>query len=346
MRTVSSRVAALCVASLAALLAACADPLESPQDPDFGKASSAPTVTSADPAEATRDTTLDVTVTGSGFDAGSQVDFLLGGAPDPKVRTNSTRYVSSKQLVANVTIDADATISYRDVAVTTSTGKKGIGSEKFAVVAYEAPVTTTLADDDQEVATSLQIRSDGSGSYTDAQNLVSFLQKIGAWVLDSYNPSNATRRVYLEFSRPIAGSGPGGGAPVAIPSGLYYARVIARCNLYGTAMQSVGLGGTTTCPLHIRFDYGGSSYALQMNPLESSLEASYPQTDPATVTCVASSGVPGRLCGAWRITPSGTAGGGAANVAKLLKYVTKQGRTTAVDQGDFHFSFSIGVTDP
>ncbi len=34
------------------------------------------------------------------------------------------------------------------------------------------------------------------------------------------------------------------------------------------------------------------------------------------------------------------------NVGKLVKVVTSKGKTTDVDQGDFYFSFSIGMTNP
>jgi hypothetical protein len=102
--------------------------------PRFAKVPSGPTVTGADPVASKRDTTLDVRVLGSGFSSGSRVDFLLNGATDPKVRTNSTRYISGTELVANITIDATATVDYRDVAVTTAAGKKGIGTEAFVVL--------------------------------------------------------------------------------------------------------------------------------------------------------------------------------------------------------------------
>jgi hypothetical protein len=345
MRAVSFRLPTSWVVGLVVSLAACAAPPDAPTVPDFARGSSGPSVTATDPSEATRDTTLDVAVLGSGFDAGSRVEFLLAGDADPKLRTDSTRYVSSRELVATVTIDADAAIGFRDVAVTTSTGKKGIGSERFSVVLEEALVTSTVADADPSVAPTLQIRSDSLGAYQHSNALVSMIQAIGAWVLDSYNPNNAARRLYLEFSRPIAGSGPNGGSPVAVPSGLYYARVIARCNLYGNAMQALGLGGTMACPLHIRFAYGGSDYAVQMNPQSGDADGSYAETNPATVTCVAASSS-GGLCAGWRLTPSGTNAGSSANVAKLIKYATSKGKTTKLNQGDFYFSFSIGVTDP
>lgn len=129
-----------------ALFTACADPGRLPTaatvasaGANAAKVPSGPTVTATDPAESVRDTTLDVRVLGSGFDNGSSADFLLNGVPDPKVVTNSTRFVSSTEVVANVTIVMDAVPAYRDVAVTTSTGKKGIGTAKFQVLSPIVP---------------------------------------------------------------------------------------------------------------------------------------------------------------------------------------------------------------
>ena len=122
----------------AALAAACS--AEGPTDvsptPSAGKvaATTSPTVTATNPSATLRDTTLDVHVLGSGFDRGSRVDFLLDGIPDPKVRTNSSRYVNQGDLVANVTVAIDAVPDRYDVMVTTSRGKKGIGTERFEVL--------------------------------------------------------------------------------------------------------------------------------------------------------------------------------------------------------------------
>jgi probable HAF family extracellular repeat protein len=91
-------------------------------------------VTATSPSSSARDTTLDVQVSGSGFDRGSQAVFLLDGVADARVRTNSTRYVSQGQLVANLTIALDAVPERYDVMVTTSKGKKGIGTELFTVL--------------------------------------------------------------------------------------------------------------------------------------------------------------------------------------------------------------------
>jgi probable HAF family extracellular repeat protein len=79
---------------------------------------------------------LDVKVIGSGYDRASKAVWALNGdtaLATTKVKTNSTRYVSSKQLIANITIAADASLDKYDVLVITSSGKKGIGIELFAV---------------------------------------------------------------------------------------------------------------------------------------------------------------------------------------------------------------------
>ena len=100
-----------------------------------GKPSGDPTVKATDPVSAPQDTTLDVRVLGSGFDDGSVARFLLNGVAVADVRTNSTRFVTSKELVANVTIAADAVTEFYDVEVTTLRGKRGVGIELFEVTA-------------------------------------------------------------------------------------------------------------------------------------------------------------------------------------------------------------------
>src|SRR5688572_18608965 len=70
-------------------------------------AGSGPRVTATDPDTGFRSTTIDVQVLGSGFDTGSKVVWALNGDTafaTTHVKTNSTRYVSSKKLIANITI--------------------------------------------------------------------------------------------------------------------------------------------------------------------------------------------------------------------------------------------------
>lgn len=117
------------------LLSACVDrePTLPPMRAAAGGGGGGVSVTATDPDSATQDTTLDVVVSGSGFDQGSQAQWAIAGVPSAKVHTNSTRFVTSKKLIANITIALDAVTGLYDVMVTASTGKKGIGSELFAV---------------------------------------------------------------------------------------------------------------------------------------------------------------------------------------------------------------------
>jgi hypothetical protein len=210
-------------------------------------------------------------------------------------------------------------------------------------------VTSTIADADSSIAPSLQIRSDGIGTYRNSSTLISQIQSIGAWELDSYNPNGATRTMYLDFSQPVAGSGPTGGGAVPIPSGLYKVHMIAKCNLYNNSFLTIAPGATVPCPLHIGAIFvGAEQYALQMNPRLSAADTAWAETNWTNVTCV-SSGV--GSCTAWSITPSSTApDGSSSNVAALLHYVsttTNRKTTTAiVKEGDFQIAFHIVVTNP
>ncbi|HEX9166730.1 MAG TPA: hypothetical protein VF862_12530 [Gemmatimonadales bacterium] len=125
------------LAVLTMMLVACQTegPVDSGPGPSFatGNATGDPVVTATDPTAAPQDTTLDLRVFGSGYDRGSTVELLLGGQSVGTIRTNSTRYIKSTELVANVTISASAAVATYDVAVTTSRGRKGIGTEMFAV---------------------------------------------------------------------------------------------------------------------------------------------------------------------------------------------------------------------
>ena len=94
-------------------------------------------VSSTRPAYGDRGTTIDVHVIGSGFASDAQATWLLHGAADPaRVRTNRTTFVSSTELIANITISSDADLAFWDVAVS-SGGKNGVGTEIFEVTTAE-----------------------------------------------------------------------------------------------------------------------------------------------------------------------------------------------------------------
>src|SRR5215211_3281250 len=105
----TSRWFASAALALATFIAACTEVTSSSNNGAvglrFGKTSvTGPIVTATVPAQAALDTTVDVQVSGSGFDAGSQADFVLNGVEVQGVKTNFTRFVSSASLIANVTV--------------------------------------------------------------------------------------------------------------------------------------------------------------------------------------------------------------------------------------------------
>jgi len=139
---------------------------------DAARSSGDPSVASADPNNAPQDTTLDVRVLGSAFDRGSTAEWAIAGVPSAKVRTNSTRFVNSKELIANITIALDADTVLYDVIVTTTTGKKGIGTELFQVRAKGPPPENPKAIFDYPADdASFKIRSDHRAEYLSADGL-------------------------------------------------------------------------------------------------------------------------------------------------------------------------------
>jgi hypothetical protein len=139
----------------------------------------------------------------------------------------------------------------------------------------------------------------------------------------------STRGGYIAFDQPIAGSGPSGGAPVAPPSGLHKARIIAQCSreAYNQNMLTMSAGQTIACPMYVRFDADGTAYRIAMNASEVA------GTDDVTITCAS-----GSPCTAWNIAPSGASSRGVLD---------KQGKgTTWIRQGTFSFSFGFAAMKP
>ena len=92
-------------------------------------------VTAADPPAAEQGTVnLNVKVTGRGFKNGAKAKwFVTGSADTGGVTVNSTTFVSSTELSANITVADSATIANYDIQVLNSDGRGGKGTELFAV---------------------------------------------------------------------------------------------------------------------------------------------------------------------------------------------------------------------
>ncbi len=103
----------------------------------FASAQGQVQVTAADPAAAEQGTiNLNVKVTGKGFKNGAKAKWFVTGTTDPGgVTVNSTNFVSSTELTANLTVADTAVISNFDIQVTNSDGRGGKGTELFSVTA-------------------------------------------------------------------------------------------------------------------------------------------------------------------------------------------------------------------
>lgn len=206
------------------------------------------------------------------------------------------------------------------------------------------PVMSLISDFDSGVAPALQIQSDQLGSYVPSATLKSeIINSGGTWAIDSYYVRGATRRVVLNFTRPIAGSGPGGADPVSPPSGAYLARIGSECFRDNNSFLTLLPGQSMVCRMNVHFDHGGKTYDLHM----AQTNANFPETDSATVACIFPTSGAGP-CSQWRLSPSGQyleADGTLvqANVANLSYQATVKGRTTYVKQGNYLVSFSIIV---
>jgi uncharacterized membrane protein len=92
------------------------------------------TVTAANPADATQGEELDVIVSGSGFDSGSIVSYLITGTADAsQVTVQSVQYISSTQLKTRIKVNGFAPVTDYDIEVQASTGRKGKGTTLFKV---------------------------------------------------------------------------------------------------------------------------------------------------------------------------------------------------------------------
>ncbi|MGD8358240.1 MAG: hypothetical protein PVG42_09315, partial [Lysobacterales bacterium] len=91
-------------------------------------------VTAANPSEATQGQELDVVISGSGFDSGSSVSYLVTGTKDDsQVDVLSVEYISDTELKTRIRPKDAALVTDYDIEVQSSSGRKGKGTTLFRV---------------------------------------------------------------------------------------------------------------------------------------------------------------------------------------------------------------------
>ena len=124
-------------------------PLAVQTAPPSGGGGSKVSVTAANPPDAFQGEELDVIVSGSGFDAGSQVSYLVTGTTDAsQVEVLSVQFISSSELKTRIRPRVAALPSEYDIEVQTSSGRKGKGTTLFRVKVTES--TTSCTDSPSE----------------------------------------------------------------------------------------------------------------------------------------------------------------------------------------------------
>jgi hypothetical protein len=109
---------------------------------------------------------LNVKVTGKGFKNGAKAKWFVTGTTDPGgVTVNSTTFVNSTELTANITVADTATVANFDIAVTNADGRGGKGTELFAVT--QKPQQPSCGTDVTNLSISIY-------KFTDATNTTTY----------------------------------------------------------------------------------------------------------------------------------------------------------------------------
>lgn len=94
-------------------------------------------VTAANPSSATQGTiSLEVVVTGSGFDPTAKAQYFVSGTTNPGgIIVKNTVFRNSRELVTTIDVTDTAVLAYFDIQVTLDSGRKGKGTTLFSVKA-------------------------------------------------------------------------------------------------------------------------------------------------------------------------------------------------------------------
>ena len=173
-------------------------------------------VTAAEPSSATQGTVnLNVKVTGKGFKKGAAAKWLVTGTNDEGgVTVNSTSFVSSTELSANITVSDAAVISTFDIQVMNADGRGGKGTELFSVTGINAkasactveplPAGLTLLGSLNSLSGGAPVFGPGFGTTVRAKQMV--LNGATVLVVGATNtPSSTAPRLEIFFIDPVTG---------------------------------------------------------------------------------------------------------------------------------------------
>ncbi|MFY9558657.1 MAG: hypothetical protein WAQ52_00345 [Terriglobales bacterium] len=106
------------------------------------------TVTSANPNNAPQGTiNLNVLVNGQGFKKGALAKFFVSGTTDTGgISVNSTIFINSGQLNANISVAGNAAVTNFDIVVKLTDGRSGKGTQLFRVTAPDPAIAFTTSD--------------------------------------------------------------------------------------------------------------------------------------------------------------------------------------------------------
>ena len=304
-------------------------------------------VTAADPPTGEQGTlNLSVIIKGKGFKNGANAKFFKAGTTDPAgVSVQSTQFVSSTQLIANIDIADTAALSKFDIQVANADGRTGKGTELFSVTSKIAsPAITAVFRD----AVDDKVTSDGMGIYAPSGGNSMIVElssgQAGGPVGDLRFILEATsgRTIGIDFSDVLRPS-PDGFLPPGMDDPV--------ASLHFRTMQSGGaeprlnfltMTHNQTALVRLFFDFwtaSGDHYALRGDP-------NYPNTGtsvagPVQVTsidthCETVQGCDG-VVERWFVEPVA----GTESAFQMVRFVRNKGNYIRQDLGDLRLPFLI-----
>ena len=263
------------------------------------------TVTTANPNNALQGTTaLNVTVAGGGFETGAQATWFVSGTTNTGgVVVNSTTFVSSTQLVANITVANTATTGSYDIAVKNSNGRTGVGSDAFTINPMAVTSTLYSTSPTGAAVTVEGDSSSGVSAYDNDPSSCALFDPHDICTIESLLPndwylrfnSSSPRTIHLTFV--ALGNSPN----ESVLDGYYSgAGVVTRCFDASNNRVSIPLTipfGTSNnhCSFRVNFVANGAGYTFAMGP-------TFSGTGWSTVGCKAHTST--ESCSEWSITPT------------------------------------------